>query len=84
VRTSDAAIELFGRPLVLYASDHLSIAGIPEYHVSNNAAAGVKFGGWGSAGIRLSMEYYAGLDRTSQNYAAKVTVWAVRITADVW
>ena len=84
MRTSDAACELFGRPLIFYASDHLSIAGIPEYHVSNNAAAGIKFGGWGSAGIRLFVEYYAGLDRISQNYAAKVSLWSVGISADVW
>jgi hypothetical protein len=84
VRTNDTACELFGRPFVFYVSDHVYFAGIPKYYISNSAAAGVKFGSWGSGGIRLSVEYYTGLDRISQNYAAKVSLWTVGITADVW
>jgi hypothetical protein len=83
VHTLDEECSLFSRPLVFYAAEHVSTNGIPDYYVSNTAEAGLKFGSWLRGGFRIYAEYYSGLDRISQNYAAKVTLWSVGLAVDV-
>ena len=82
---ADELVEnVFGRPFNLYASDHFLLRGIPSYIGTNNLEFGVKFGDWGSTGLRIFASHYNGLDVFSQYYDQRRESWGLGFAFDFW
>lgn len=84
IRTTGWAGTFLGRPLVLYAADHLTIAGVPQYYITMNLEAGAKFGPWEGTGIKLYLSYRSGLELFSQYFSSRRSFWGVGFALDFW
>lgn len=84
IRTADEFSRMFDKPFILFAADHLTLLGIPEYIGTNNLEFGVKFGRWSESGIRIYLSYFRGLDIFSQYYDVRRNEWGVGFTFDFW
>ncbi|MCZ6776585.1 MAG: hypothetical protein O7D34_09025 [Ignavibacteria bacterium] len=84
IRTADEFSHIFDKPFILYAADHLTLVGIPEYIGTNNLEFGMKFGRWSESGIRIYLSYFKGLDIFSQYYDVRRNEWGVGFAFDFW
>jgi hypothetical protein len=84
IRTTGGSGTMLGRPVVFYAADHMTVSGIPRYHVTMNVEAGAKFGPWDGTGIKLYLSYRSGLELFSQYFSSRRSFWGVGFALDFW
>lgn len=84
LRTTGLTGTALGKPFALYAADHLSVTGIPQYHVTMNLEAGAKFGAWDGTGIKVYGSYRSGLELFSQYFSSRRSFWGVGFALDFW
>jgi len=75
---------LWKRPLSIYVADHFSLNGVPAYRGSNNLEGGVKFGPWTGPGVRMYVNYYAGLEPFGQYFDLFRNHWGVGFALDLF
>ena len=84
LHTTQLAGPLFGKPFHLFVAYNLTLTGIPAYVGTNNIELGGKIGAWGGTGLRVYIDYYAGLDIFSQYYDVRRETWGIGIAFDAW
>jgi hypothetical protein len=67
----------FGKPLNLYVSEHFLLWGVDELSGTNGLEAGVKFGAWEGAGVRVFVSYHSGLEIYHQYSDVTAGEWGV-------
>jgi hypothetical protein len=75
--TGDWTGFLAGRPVHFYASDHFRLWGVDTFSGTNMFEAGVKFGEWNGAGIRIFLSHHSGLEVYHQYFDMKSDDWGL-------
>ena len=75
--TGDWTGTFAGRPVHFYASDHFRVWGLETLSGTNMFEAGVKFGEWNGAGIRIFLSHHAGLEVYHQYFDTKSDNWGL-------
>ncbi|HEX9006923.1 MAG TPA: hypothetical protein VF889_06490 [Bacteroidota bacterium] len=74
----------FGKPCEAYAAYNLTLTGVPAYVGTNVLEGGVKFGLWDGTGIKLYVNYVAGLEFFGQYFNERQDGWGAGFTLDLW
>ncbi len=83
IRTTGLTGRVFRKPFVLYAADHLTVSGVPQYYVTTNIETGVKFGPWEGTGVKVYLSYRSGLELFSQYFSSRRSFWGVGFALDI-
>lgn len=75
--TGDWTGTFAGSPVHFYASDHFRVWGLETLSGTNMFEAGVKFGEWNGAGIRIFLSHHAGLEVYHQYFDTKSDNWGL-------
>ena len=75
--TGDWVGSFAGSPVHLYAADHFRIWGLETLSGTNMLEAGVKFGEWNGAGIRIFISHHSGLEVYTQYFDMKSDDWGL-------
>jgi hypothetical protein len=67
----------FGKETNLFFANHTRYAGLPEYNISLNNIAGVKFGDWLSKGIVVYISYYYGNNVFNEYFIERVSQFGI-------
>ncbi len=75
---------VLGQPAHCYAAFHFTLAGIPAWIGTTHLEGGLRLGDWDRAGVRLYVNYQAGLDVFHQYYNVRGESWGGGIAFDLW
>ncbi|MBI2419177.1 MAG: hypothetical protein HYV28_15010 [Ignavibacteriales bacterium] len=73
---------LYNSPLFLFGSYYTQLAGLPEYMLSHNLQAGIKFGKWNEKGLNLYLCYYKGNNFYNEYHNQRISRFGVGFTVD--
>jgi hypothetical protein len=81
---SKLAGRVLGQVCHSYAAIHFSLVGIPAWIGTTHVEAGVRFGAWDRAGMRIYLSYETGLEVFHQYYDVRDNTWGAGIAFDLW